>query len=436
MVEKYDEQLLLGYIEGELTTSERAQVEELLRNDPRLGQLLRAMGVDRQSLRDLSDPVAPEWLMDEVDRQLERAMLVEFSPADGTAEVLRNHTVLRRLAMFGAVAATIAVLATVVISTVTGLTPPDALVINTKPPQPEIKPTAPATQVAKVDKPAPAVAVKPAPAIAVVTPATTPAVAPQPEPVKPVPVAMTPTPAPVTPEAPVKAATNVTAELPPKEDPSKMPPDLSAAIQVPPNADVITAPAPKPLRKTALEMQRETSRMVNLLPLRPELAQGLELHLAVRDMAAAKKLLDSLAAPAPAAVKPDDANPNSVEHRGVAERYNWRFVAADVMKLSQKLQATPAVVAEVQWRQRPGIAPVRLEPAAAPAAWPTLIPDYNAILQQQVPQEKSDTAPSTVEVPVWIEVVNPAPTLPPLGPVPPAPAAPAAPAAPPAAPVR
>lgn len=129
MSELYDEILLLDYIEGELGEAGELKMEQLLDRDPRLGELLEQMKRDRVGLRALEEPEAPDWLMDEVDRQLERSMLVDSLPHDGEAIVIRQRHMVRRLAMVGSLAAMITVVVTLVISSLTGNPNPGTSVV-------------------------------------------------------------------------------------------------------------------------------------------------------------------------------------------------------------------------------------------------------------------------------------------------------------------
>lgn len=113
---KFDHELLLAAVEGELTAAQRKQVEQLITEDSRVGNLLEAMRADRQALRAVPDPAAPHWLMDEIDRQLERDMLVGAGAVDSHVDAVRDAHVFRRLMVYGAVAAMLAIVATVILS--------------------------------------------------------------------------------------------------------------------------------------------------------------------------------------------------------------------------------------------------------------------------------------------------------------------------------
>ena len=116
MVEPYDEELLLGYIEGELTDEQAADVEAMMQQDARLAQLIKEIRADRDAVRDLPQPITPDWLMEEVDRLLERSMLLDATPADQIAVRGQQRHVLRRIGMIGAIAAMVAVVASVLVN--------------------------------------------------------------------------------------------------------------------------------------------------------------------------------------------------------------------------------------------------------------------------------------------------------------------------------
>lgn len=123
MIERYDEQLLLDYVEGELDTRAAQKVEALLNEDAQLRDLLAGMKQDRDAIREVSDPRPPEWVMDEVDRHIERAMLVEQSDEEVEAGQVQQKYILRRIMFGSGVAAMVALLAGVVIWSLWGLNP-------------------------------------------------------------------------------------------------------------------------------------------------------------------------------------------------------------------------------------------------------------------------------------------------------------------------
>jgi hypothetical protein len=83
MTDRYDPELLLDYVEGELSQERRAAVEALLARDGQLQQLVEGMRRDRAALRDLPRAAAPPRLIEQANLQLERRMLLE--PAQDAA---------------------------------------------------------------------------------------------------------------------------------------------------------------------------------------------------------------------------------------------------------------------------------------------------------------------------------------------------------------
>jgi hypothetical protein len=121
MDKRYDEEILLGYIEGDLSPEDQRLVEQQAAEDPRLRHLLQAMRADRQTLRDLPEPEPPAWLLDEVDRTLERSMLLGDGEAERQAVEQRQRTVLHRIMWTSSIAALFLVAVTVVVVSVTRL---------------------------------------------------------------------------------------------------------------------------------------------------------------------------------------------------------------------------------------------------------------------------------------------------------------------------
>ena len=120
MIRDYDENLLLGYVEDDLTEKDRAEVERWIAADPRLANLLEAMRGDRKAIRNLPDPAVPDWLIEDIDQGLERTMLLDDSHVGvGSATQEQKHTARRIFAAVG-LAASILLVGSVVILSVTG----------------------------------------------------------------------------------------------------------------------------------------------------------------------------------------------------------------------------------------------------------------------------------------------------------------------------
>ena len=80
MNREIDPNLILDYVEGELTPEDRARVEAWMADDPHLAQRIGEMSEDRAALRSMPDEVPPHDLVDASVAQLERQMLMELDP--------------------------------------------------------------------------------------------------------------------------------------------------------------------------------------------------------------------------------------------------------------------------------------------------------------------------------------------------------------------
>ncbi len=76
MTQRYDQDMILGYVEGELIDGQRAAFEAVLEEDHELRQLVSQMKLDRQALRGLGIQSAPVGLIDQVIQGHERAALL------------------------------------------------------------------------------------------------------------------------------------------------------------------------------------------------------------------------------------------------------------------------------------------------------------------------------------------------------------------------
>lgn len=111
----YDDNLLLGYVEDELSDADRAEVEKWIADDLRLASLLRGLIADRQALRDLPQPDAPAWVLDDVDQGLERSMLLHDKAVDHEQVIVHQRHVARRVLTGLAMAAMVLLAASAVI---------------------------------------------------------------------------------------------------------------------------------------------------------------------------------------------------------------------------------------------------------------------------------------------------------------------------------
>jgi TusA-related sulfurtransferase len=82
MTDRYDHDLLLGYLEGDLDADRRAQVEQVLAEDPQLAALMKGLERDRAMLRALPTEQAPDDLSHDLVQGLERRMLLDAPQVD------------------------------------------------------------------------------------------------------------------------------------------------------------------------------------------------------------------------------------------------------------------------------------------------------------------------------------------------------------------
>jgi len=81
MDDRYDPNLILGYVEDELTAADRAKVDAMLAHDPALATLIDDLKRDRQTLRSAPAAAPPYDLTDAAIATLERHMLFDAPPA-------------------------------------------------------------------------------------------------------------------------------------------------------------------------------------------------------------------------------------------------------------------------------------------------------------------------------------------------------------------
>lgn len=82
MLDRYDQDLLLDYLEDELDEGRRAQLDAMLAEDPHLAALLSEMAKDRAALRSMPQAEAPGDLVHDVTRAMERRMLLDDTVED------------------------------------------------------------------------------------------------------------------------------------------------------------------------------------------------------------------------------------------------------------------------------------------------------------------------------------------------------------------
>ncbi len=115
MDDRYDPNLILGYVEGELTAADRARVAAILADDPALGALVADLERDRAALRNAKPIEPPHDLADSAIAAIERQLLFEdhTSPAASSAASSRRYRLVPLLT-YGGIAAVLALTVTVV----------------------------------------------------------------------------------------------------------------------------------------------------------------------------------------------------------------------------------------------------------------------------------------------------------------------------------
>ena len=128
MDERYDPNLLLDYVEGELPDDARQRVEALLADDPKLAELVGGMQRDRDALRSAEPGALPRDLVEGALARVERQMLLDDDVAVPSPAVAAPMHRLRigPLLTYGGIAATLALTATVVFQTLRSETAPSS----------------------------------------------------------------------------------------------------------------------------------------------------------------------------------------------------------------------------------------------------------------------------------------------------------------------
>ncbi len=105
MTQRYDQDNILSYVEGELADDQRADFEAILADDHELRQLVSQMKLDRQALRSLGTAPAPVGLIDQVIQAHERSALLGDPAAPEPLPMSANRWKFRRVLAYTSVAA-------------------------------------------------------------------------------------------------------------------------------------------------------------------------------------------------------------------------------------------------------------------------------------------------------------------------------------------
>ena len=87
MTDRYDQDLLLDYLEGDLDPGHRAQVQQMLAADPQLAALMDGLRSDRELLRSLPREPVPDDLNVDLVQGLERRMLLDAPQVGPTGPI-------------------------------------------------------------------------------------------------------------------------------------------------------------------------------------------------------------------------------------------------------------------------------------------------------------------------------------------------------------
>ena len=124
MADRYDDTLILGYLEGDLPDADRARLEQQMSKDPALAALVERMRDDRAAMRRLPTEEPPMGLADAAMSLEERSMLLgDPDPAapraaDPAGEEVRRFR-LHRTASYLAIAALVVICGGVVLVSLT-----------------------------------------------------------------------------------------------------------------------------------------------------------------------------------------------------------------------------------------------------------------------------------------------------------------------------
>lgn len=123
MADRYDQEMILDYVEGDLSPAARVRFEAMLANDPPLRELTQKLVADRAALRGMPDEQPPAELIEDAMQQLERGMLL----GDTDPGLLAGSTPhprrlwVGRAAAYAGLAAVLVLTSGLLLSTLTGV---------------------------------------------------------------------------------------------------------------------------------------------------------------------------------------------------------------------------------------------------------------------------------------------------------------------------
>lgn len=132
------DELLNGFIDGELTTRQQTEVKRLVANDSQIANRLRELQRCKMLVSSLPRVEAPVGMVEEIKNSLERRALLEQQPIQLSRRAGAWHLLARKVLAAAAMIALIAVLASVIYTIVAPQKADDGPVAVDKPPAIEV----------------------------------------------------------------------------------------------------------------------------------------------------------------------------------------------------------------------------------------------------------------------------------------------------------
>ena len=108
------EELLNGFLDGELTARQQTEVQRLIAHDSRFAHRLQELRNCKMLVSSLPFVEAPAEMTDEIKASLEKTALLDFKPHHLDRRIGARHLFVRRLAAVAAMAGLVAVLASLI----------------------------------------------------------------------------------------------------------------------------------------------------------------------------------------------------------------------------------------------------------------------------------------------------------------------------------
>ncbi|MFC1675571.1 anti-sigma factor family protein [Planctomycetota bacterium] len=115
MIEKGNiDEMLNGYIDGELSTRQMTEIKRLIRNDQQIAEKLKELQKCKVLLQSLPKEQAPAGMMDDIKAAMERKTLLSSETLSFDQQQGSKHLILRKIASVAAMVVLMAVLGAVV----------------------------------------------------------------------------------------------------------------------------------------------------------------------------------------------------------------------------------------------------------------------------------------------------------------------------------